>query len=149
MSTYSDKALQVLKDRGYRITNPRKLIVTLLDKTEDPLSAFEIKDSLIRSGEKVDLVSIYRIIDCLLENNLVHKLLSNGKIKKCQIELESECQRHQEDHCHHFLICRHCQSVQEIHCVGLEPLTHQISLIEGFQVEHHHLEFTGLCKNCL
>jgi Fe2+ or Zn2+ uptake regulation protein len=145
---YAHKALEVLRSRGYRITNPRRILVTLLEEAEGPLSAYEIKDQLDAAGEKVDLVSIYRIIDCLLENHLAHKVLSSGKIHKCQIELEETCHRKQDDHCHHFLICRRCEEVQEIHCTGLEAIADEIAQEAGFRVEGHHLEFSGLCRRC-
>jgi Fe2+ or Zn2+ uptake regulation protein len=149
MSTYTERALNLLKERGYRITKPRRLVVETLDKHEASLSPYDIKDLLAEAGEAIDTVSIYRIIECLEQNHLVHRLLlQNGKIKKCNLEDESHCDLHQPDHCHHFLICRQCSRIEEMHCLGLQTIMQEVSSKSGFTVEDHHLEFVGLCQDC-
>ena len=146
--SFTDTALQLLKSRGYRVTKPRRLVLELLDTTDAALSAYEIKDRLDAANASVDTASIYRILECLEENQLVHRVLSSGKVRKCQLEHEEDCHREQPDHCHHLLICRRCNTIEELHCLGLNQLVANIETQSQFQVESHNLEFFGVCRRC-
>lgn len=149
MVTYTERALSQLKAKGYRMTKPRRLVIEVLEHATESLSPYDIKARLEQHGERVDTVSIYRIIECLEKHKLAHRLLLQyGKVLKCQLEDESCCHRHQADHCHHFLICEQCGKIEEMHCVGLGPVADQVTRQSGFQVKSHHLEFVGLCLSC-
>lgn len=148
MTHYIDQALDVLKGKGFRITKPRRLVVELLDSSERALSAYEIKALLDDKGESVDIASIYRIIDCLEETHLIHRVLTTGKLKKCQLEHETECHLPQAEHCHHLLICSQCGSIEEVHCPGTEDLVEKLETIAQFRVQGHHMEFMGICVRC-
>ena len=148
MSGYADEALTVLKARGYRITKPRQRVVDLLAETSAALSPYEIKEKLDTAGTHVDTVSIYRILECLEENNLIHRVLTTGKVRRCDLEQEDHCHLEQVDHCHHNLVCRVCNAVQEVHCPGLQPLIAAVAAQSGFNIEQHHLEFSGVCRAC-
>ncbi len=145
---YEEKALTVLREKGFRLTRPRRLVIDLLARSEKALSAYEIKDILDQSGEQVDTVSIYRIIDCLHENHLVHRVLTTGKVMKCRLESEDACERDQHDHCHHLLICEKCGSVEEVHCPGVRYLVDAMETESGFRIHRHYLEFAGICTRC-
>lgn len=145
---YTERALKRLKDKGYRITLPRRRVVELLDKAEKPLTPFEIKDHLADAGEPVDLVSIYRILECLDQNGLLHRIWSSGRVLKCDLDEEHGCERQQHDHCHHSLVCRGCGRVEEVHCPDIAPLQAEIARESGYLIESHYLEFSGLCKQC-
>jgi len=146
--SYAEQALAVLKARGYRITRPRRRVLELLQGAEGALSIQEIKELLDRAEEPVDMVSVYRIVDCLEDNALVHRVLSTGKIRRCDLENEAHCHREQHDHCHHNLICRECGSITELHCPGLDTLQDEVARQTGFHIEEHNLEFLGLCPRC-
>ncbi len=149
MSTYIDFSLKHLTSKGFRITKPRRLVLELLDKTNKPLSAYEIKAKLDAKGSKIDTVSIYRILECLEENHLIHRTLTTGKVSKCQLEHESQCHRHQHDHCHHLLICQQCEAVEEVHCPGTASLVKEVEKSTQFKIQSHSIEFLGLCKTCM
>ncbi|HEY9900067.1 MAG TPA: Fur family transcriptional regulator [Pantanalinema sp.] len=148
MPTYAESALAILKARGYRITKPRRRVVELLEQSDTALSPYAIKDLLDAAGEHVDTVSIYRILECLEENHLVHRVLTTGKVRRCDLEADAHCHLDQAEHCHHNLVCRACGAIEELHCPGLSSLEAELSLRAGFRIEAHHLEFTGLCGKC-
>lgn len=148
MSVYTEHALELLKEKGLRITKPRRLVVELLDQTQTALSAYEIKDRLDASGERVDTVSVYRILECLEEHRLIHRVLSTGKVRKCQLDHEDDCQLHQDDHCHHLLICDKCNRIEEVHCPGTEALVKDVEHHSKFTIHRHNIEFFGICESC-
>ena len=142
------KALATLKERGFRMTTPRRAVLELLDSADAALSAYEIKDRLEASGIHIDTVSIYRNLEILESNGLAHKVLSSGKFRLCNLEPEDHCDLEQDEHCHHNFTCRACGNAMEFHCTGLEALYKQISLQKGFRIEGHSLELRGLCASC-
>lgn len=146
--TYVSKALAELQSKGFRLTKPRRLVVELLDRADKPLSAYEIKHILDTNGETVDTVSIYRILECLEENHLIHRVLSSGKVKKCQLEPESKCHLDRQEHCHHLLRCQMCEAIEEVHCPGTDTLVKELEKTGNFKIQSHSLEFVGLCGNC-
>lgn len=148
MSDYIDKALKILKENSFRITKQRLFVIELLDKSKEALSAYEIKDKLHTKKIDIDIVSIYRIIDCLEKNGLIHKILSSNKVKKCKLKHENHCDKHQEHHCHHLLICERCNSVEEIHCAGIPNIVKKIEADSRFKIKSHNLEFYGICNSC-
>lgn len=148
MSSYVAQAVELLKSKGFRVTQPRRFVLELLEQSPQALSAYEIKDRIVEAGNTIDTVSVYRILECLEENDLIHRILSTGKVKKCQLEHEDHCTRHQEDHCHHLLICTGCGDVSEIHCPGIHDVIKTVEKNSKFKIHHHSLEFSGLCKHC-
>ncbi len=146
--TYPDSAMALLKERGYRQTRPRRLVLDALDRADAPLSPYEIAERIREAGERGDAVSVYRILQTLEENDLVHRVLSTGKFRKCQLTPEHDCHRPQAQHCHHNLVCRQCGRIEEIHCPGMELVEQALASESSFRIEGHRLEFTGLCASC-
>jgi Fe2+ or Zn2+ uptake regulation protein len=148
MPPYAEMAIATLKEKGFRITRARRLVVEALDASPRALSAYELKDLLDAQGERVDTVSVYRILECLEQNHLIHRVLSTGKVKKCQLESEDHCHRDQQEHCHHLLICNRCETIQEVHCPGTHELVAALETQTHFTVQSHAMEFWGLCAQC-
>lgn len=148
MLSYKEKALEILKTNRFRITKPREHILELLEKSKEPLNPYEMKELLDKKKNKIDIVSIYRILKCLEDNSLVHKVLSTNKFAKCQIEHEDKCTKHGEHHCHHLLICERCDSTEEVHCAGINSIIKTLEKSSDFKIKRHNLEFYGLCSKC-
>ena len=166
MSAYVSRALNILKQAGFRITRPRQLVLSVLDESHVPLSAYDVKARLDAMDERVDTVSVYRILDCLAEHGLVHGLggeftglgpkeTPSGrgpgavKFQKCQIGDETSCHHKQADHCHHFLRCERCHGVTEVHCPeALGALIREMVTQSGFSANRHTVEVFGVCLGC-
>ena len=156
---YSGRALLVLKQNGYRLTEPRKQVIEILALASVPLAAYEMKDLLAGKGFSTDVTSIYRIIECLEKNHLLHKTFQQGKVFRCELEDAHSCDSHTHPHnhsdeslphevCHHFMLCRGCGKIQEIHCFGLDDIAQDLQSRYGFQAESHLLQISGLCQPC-
>lgn len=148
MASYPEIAVEVLKTKGFRITKPRCRVLEVLDRAKTPLSAYDIKDLLVEQGEKIDTVSVYRVLECLEENALIHRVLSTGKVRKCSLQHEDQCELSQDEHCHHLLICEQCNAIEEIHCPGTEVLIKAVEQQSQFTIKSHNIEFLGICPTC-
>ncbi|MFN3653162.1 MAG: Fur family transcriptional regulator [Armatimonadota bacterium] len=139
-ATYVEVALERLRERGFRITRGRRLVLDALARAERPLSPYGLHDALKERGESVDTVTIYRILETLEQNGLAHRIASAGGYLPCRLE----------DHpgCHHHLICRGCGAVEEVDCPGMAGVERDAAAGSRFRIERHLVEFVGLCPGC-
>jgi len=132
-------------EHGVRLTSKRKQILEVLLHAGAPRSAYEIADLYRQqTTENIPVMSVYRMLDFLMQNDLVHKLASNNKFIACaHIACSHSHQTPQ------FLICDNCQQVREI---GVDEQLIN-ALEESIEDNHFHLnspqlELHGLCKSC-
>jgi Fe2+ or Zn2+ uptake regulation protein len=138
--SFTEHAIEVLRERGYKVTRPRKQVLEAIEKAEGPMSPYDIGKMMEKERKHLDQVTIYRVINLLCSLNLVHKVFSRGGYIRCDL-LE-------EEGCHRFLVCRGCGNLQEFRDEGLCNQENQIAQKMGFQSEHHVTESSGLCKDC-
>jgi Fur family zinc uptake transcriptional regulator len=133
-------SIEVLRDKGYKITRPRRRVLEVLEHIEKPLSPYEIQKLLLEEGKYLDHVTIYRILELFCALNLVHKVLSLGGFVKCTLG--------DEEGCHRYMICHGCGALQEFADRALCVRENEVAEKFGFQPEYHLTEFSGLCSNC-
>jgi Fur family zinc uptake transcriptional regulator len=133
-------AIQVLRANGYKVTQPRKQVLRVLDGAQEPVSPYEIQKILEGNGEHLNHVTIYRILDLFCDLNLAHKvLLLNGFVK---------CSLGKKEGCHRFMVCRQCGALREFADKALCEEENEIAQDLGFHSEQHFSEFSGICSNC-
>jgi Fur family zinc uptake transcriptional regulator len=133
-------ALQVLRSKGYRITEPRKHVLKVLAEAQRPVSPYDIQKILEGSGEHLNHVTIYRILDLLCLLNLAHRVSSLGGFVRCTLGEGAGC--------HRFVICRQCGAFHEFAERALCDEENEITRDLGFYTEQHLAESVGLCCNC-
>ena len=72
--SFEDRSLKELRQAGYRITMPRVQVIRALADSPKALSAYAIHEKIISSGGKIDVVSVYRILNTLQEVGLIHHI---------------------------------------------------------------------------
>ena len=139
-------AEQHCKAHGARLTAKRKQVLTGLIQSDKALSAYELVAFCNRQyGESMPAMSVYRILEFLEDEHLVHKLSLANKYVACA---HIVC-----NHAHavpQFLICRQCSKVKEI---AIEPATInelRANVSEaGFKLISTQLEMNCLCEGCI
>ena len=139
-------AEQHCANNGSRLTDKRKQILSSLVKSNKAISAYDLIDVCEEAfGEKIPPMSVYRILDFLEDQNLVHKLNVANKYVACS---NISC-----DHVHGvslFLICNVCNQVQE-QSIN-QPITNELKKTvtdSGFTLVKSHLEMRCICNSCL
>lgn len=130
---------------GVRLTPKRQNILVVLLLSEAPLSAYDIIERYReRYHESLPAMSVYRILNFLVNNKLVHKLETTNQFLPCA---HIAC-----DHQHEipqFLICDRCHAVAE---VGLRKTLvkelHESVRKTGFVLTSQQLELHGVCAKC-
>jgi len=134
------------KAHGARLTNKRKQVLSGLLTSQKALSAYELVEYCkAEFGEAIPAMSVYRILDFLQGECLVHKLSLANKYVACS---HITC-----DHDHgvpQFLICGKCQKVEEI-SVSQSTITELKKNVAqaGFHLMSQQLELDCLCDNCV
>lgn len=140
------KAEHMCAHSGSRLTEKRKRILELLLVSKKPLSAYEVADAYNKSSDNViPAMSVYRMLDFLESEKLVHKLNSTNKYVACS---HIAC-----DHAHEvpqFLICGSCLAVKEIGISKtiIQELDRQVTRAD-YKLVNPQLEIQCLCKACV
>ena len=128
--------LAVLEDQGYRLTGPRRSVITLLDTKSEGFSAEEICGELPRVGR----ATVYRTIKLLVETGSVCKLsFPDGAAKYSLARVEH----------HHHTLCVKCGKVWEFRASTIERLLRTIGEDISGDIIGHSIEFHIVCKECL
>ena len=133
------------QERGTRLTDKRKAVLTGLLSSRQALSAYELIDVCRdKLNEKLPPMSMYRILDFLEEEQLVHKLkLANRYVACTHITCNHQHEVPQ------FLICNKCFRVEEtaISKSVLDSLKGNVKKV-GFKMVSPQLEINCVCEDC-
>lgn len=131
--------------RGARFTAKRSQALSVLIQADKALSAYEVADAFNKAhNEKITAVSMYRILDFLVSENLVHRLDLANKYIACE---HISCE-HSHPHSQ-FLICTQCQKVKEVQMsqTVTTEVYHNIHAA-GFTPSNQQLEISCICNDC-
>lgn len=134
------QAEQLCAERKQRFTELRKQVLELVCRYSQPVGAYTLLDDLREEGRSAAPPTIYRALDFLQQQGLVHRLASNNTYLAC-----AHPQTHHEGL---FLVCHSCGHTQEIHTQGMVDTAKQHAHHFNFLVEHASVEVTGLCSQC-
>lgn len=139
------KSQEVCKLAGIKLTTKRKNVLIVLLNSTIPLSAYEIAEKYREHfNESLPVMSVYRMLDFLIQGELVHKLESTGQYMSC-----THITCNHEHEIPQFLICDRCHAVKEVGIKKklLTELTHSIQAT-GFTLANQQLELHGFCEHC-
>ena len=86
-----------------------------------------------------DDVTVFRILHAFVEKKLAKPIQFNeGKQRYEYADKPS----------HHHFICRSCGTIIDVTECTVSHMEKMLEHSEGVTVEHHSLEFFGLCKTC-
>lgn len=128
------------KQRGSRLTTQRRTVLELVYAADRPLTAYEILDLLRETTPNPAPPTVYRALDFLLEQGLIHKLESQHAFIGCSHP------NHQ--HTGQFLICDDCGEVNEIEDQAIASSLSSAARDTGFKTKHPVIELVGTCAQC-
>jgi Fur family zinc uptake transcriptional regulator len=135
------KAALLCDRRGARLTELRRQVLELVWRSHAPVGAYEVLGRLKqRGGKPAAPPTVYRALDFLLENGLIHRLES--------LNAYIGCPHPEQRHTSQFLICRDCGGVAEIYDPGMAAAVSTSAAAAGFVVSRLTIELQGLCPRC-
>ncbi len=138
-----------IRSEGYRLTKPRQVIMSTLEKEPDYLSAEDIYLKVHAVYANIGLTTVYRTLDFLVSRGVVARFhFGHGRAKFSLAELYKGIGHH------HQLVCSRCSRVITYTEFMDEELAYIKKAEEGlsrkyrFQIKDHLIQFTGLCETC-
>jgi Fur family zinc uptake transcriptional regulator len=145
MDAVLDRAAAQCAARGAQLTPLRRQVLRLVLEAEQPLGAYALLDRLKAQRGGAAPPTVYRALDFLLEQGLIHKLERLNAFLACAEALDA-AGRH--DHPHQFLICRRCGTTTEVADEATAAALQAVATRAGFRVERMTVELEGLCAQC-
>jgi len=126
---------------GVRLTELRKRVLELVWQSHKPLGAYDILAVLSeQDGRRAAPPTVYRALDFLLENGLVHRIASLNAFVGCN--------HPEQPHQGQFLICRTCHAAIELEQAEVSQAIDEAARSVNFSVEAQTVEVVGLCATC-
>jgi len=136
----SDTAAKLCDRRGVKLTPLRRQVLDLVVDAARPVGAYELLDRLRESQGRAAPPTVYRALEFLIEQGLVHRIESLNAYVGCA----------DPDHAHawQFLICRDCGQAFELDDRRIRNAIAKGAAERGFQVGRQTVEITGTCARC-
>lgn len=135
----ADTWLIQLQENGYRLTEARRAVVEIIQKSTRALTPVEVFDMARKKYRALGLVSVYRTLEKLEELHLVQRV---HQPQGCQAFI-AESRGHE-----HLLLCQNCGQVTFFEGDDLDTLIKTISKKTGYLIREHWLQLFGLCQAC-
>jgi Fur family zinc uptake transcriptional regulator len=137
----AERARAICAEKGVRLTPLREAVFKVLLSSHKALGAYDIIETLQKDGRRLAPISVYRIIDVLLEAGLVHRLESKNAFFAC-------LSPHQDAKSTLILVCDDCSRVAETDAPDAWDAIRAVTQASGFQVFETVLEVQGICADC-
>ena len=136
-----EEAKALCQSRGVRLTPIREKVLELLWQRHEPIGAYDILAQLAKQEDRpAQPPTVYRALDFLLEQGLVHRLAS--------INAYIGCPHPGESHKGCFLICEQCRTTIEVDQPDINNAIQSCADRHRFSIKESAVELIGLCPNC-
>lgn len=134
--------------RGVRLTELRRQVLGLVLDSDRPAGAYDLLEKLRPHHRGAAPPTVYRALDFLLEQGLIHKVERLSAFVGCLHGVEE----HDDDEVHHhaaqFLICRRCGQVTELNDREIGRALLRAARGWGFALSQSTVEAEGICEAC-
>jgi Fur family zinc uptake transcriptional regulator len=131
----------ICASRKERLTPIRRRALEALLASHQPLGAYELIDRLAVRGTRPAPITVYRALDFLREQGLVHRIESRNAFFAC-------VHNHESGDPVVFLICEKCGTVGEAASAAVAETIKSASRAAGFSPKTPVIEISGICAHC-
>jgi Fur family transcriptional regulator, zinc uptake regulator len=147
-----DRAEAICEHRGANLTQLRRHVLGLILDAATPTGAYELLDRLRQIRRGAAPPTVYRTLDFLLEQGLIHRVerLSAfvGCVAGCTVDPTGDPDGEGHTHAAQFLICRACGRVLEMQDHHVSTVLARAAKDAGFSISSATVEAEGLCSTC-
>ena len=130
---------ETLRQRGYRLTPQRHLILQILRDEQGHLTIEQLLERARQRYPSSTLSTVYRTLDLLKELQLVREIHFPGEAVAYEAFVEKT---------HHHLVCRRCGSILHLDISLQRALCEAIQQQFGFHNITIDIMSTGYCNTC-
>jgi Fur family ferric uptake transcriptional regulator len=137
--THCHTLIAQLREKGYRFTPQREIVIEIIAHSGRHMTAEEIFAEVQARSRAVNIATVYRTLDLLVEEGLASRTDLGGE------RVIYATVRHGP---HVHLVCRRCGQVIDADVAPFEPLFGHIQDQYGFVCCPQHFAISGLCADC-
>jgi Fur family transcriptional regulator, ferric uptake regulator len=130
---------KLMRERGFRVTPQRQLILDAICAAHGHTTFDEIYARVQRTSSAVNRATVYRALDFLCKLRLVVAADMGGGHMVYEIAGDTP---------HHHLVCRACGGQQEVAHKTMKGLFARFEREQAFHVDLDHVALPGLCAAC-
>jgi Fur family zinc uptake transcriptional regulator len=127
--------------RNERLTPIRRRVLEALLASHKPLGAYELIEHVGARNTRPAPITIYRALNFLREQGLVHRIESRNAFIAC-------VHNHDSGDPVVFMLCERCGSVGEAASAAVADTIKSASRAAGFTPKTPVIEITGICAHC-
>jgi len=142
-----DQAESFCRHRGSRLTDIRRFVLGLVLSRDQPVGAYELLDHLKQANRSAAPPTIYRALDFLMEQGLIHRVERLSAFVGCRHAL-GHAHGCSDFHAAQFLICRTCKRVIELEDNAVSRALLAVGTAAGFRIIASTIEAEGVCERC-
>lgn len=133
-----DRAAELIVSAGQRPTAARIRVLATLLRMQPAATHHDIVAAM--TGPRMDKVTLYRVLDWLVEHILVHKIVSEDRVWRFRANDTRAAAHHHA----HF----QCTTCDKVVCLENVPVTSNVAVPSGFRTEEAELTVRGVCDKC-
>ncbi len=148
IATMLERAEACCAARAAKLTALRRDVLELILRAGQPVGAYTLLDQLKQRRTGAAPPTVYRALDFLLEQGLVHKVERLNAFVACLCgNVHAHC-AHGHVHPVQFLICRQCNAVTELDDHDVLHSIEKAAARSGFRPVRATVEVEGICAAC-
>ncbi len=125
---------------GLRLTPIRRRVLELIWRSHRPSGAYELLEQLAREGHRPSPPTVYRALDFLLDNGLIHRVSSRNAFVGCT--------HPGDEHAAQLFICERCGvAVEQADTAVNQRIRHNAQALR-FRIHRQTVEISGICPQC-
>lgn len=135
-------AEKICAERGSRLTNIRRRILEMIWENHQPVKAYDLLEKIRQDNRSMAAAppTVYRALDFLIEEGLVHKIDSMNAYVGCMHpDTHNDC---------FFMICLECGTAEECCNDDLAESIMNATRKYRFTPQATTLEIIGTCAQC-
>ncbi len=129
---------------GYNTASRARILGFLKDNRDRTVNVNDIHRSLGQSGNDVNITTIYRYIEKLVEEGKVMKYVAEDGSHAVYQYVDST--HHCEEHLH--LQCVRCGALIHMDCHFMDEISDHVLKEHGFHIQCRNSIIYGLCDKC-
>lgn len=122
-----------------RLTTQRQVILEELGKVKTHPTANEVYDMVRRRLPRIGLGTVYRNLELMADNGIILKVEVGGTQKRFDATVKP----------HYHIRCSSCGKVNDIDIAIQEQINEAAENASNYKILGHHIEFSGICQDCL
>ncbi|MEK7806736.1 MAG: Fur family transcriptional regulator [Chloroflexota bacterium] len=134
-----ERAVDSLRDKGYRLTPQRLIVLSIVAKAKGHLGVDEVFERAKEAYPYMDIATVYRTL---------HLFKSLGVVTEVAIGDRLHYELTDPAGGHHHMVCRVCNGAYNLSPHYLEELRVTLSREFGFEPDLEHFAVSGVCAQC-